>query len=126
MKSTSSTVYNYSKLTKETFDLFIKDYESKLSQRKANNWVLYTNDIGIILVDISILRSIYKNIPQVYHSPIHKGKYKAVFSINNRNGLIKAYYNARTNSFDMKKGSELLFTFNSFSSSVFDKIKKYL
>lgn len=36
------------------------------------------------------------------------------------------YYNARTNSFDMKKGTELLFTFNSFSNTIFDKIKKYL
>lgn len=120
MKSTS---YNYKRLTKEILDDCITTISKKVNQ--LPHYTIFTGFIGYISFEMEFLRNNYE-IPNTYITSIKRGKYYYIISIGSKNGLIKAYYNARTNSFDMKKGSELLFTFNSFSNSVFDKIKKYL
>jgi len=118
-----SNSYSYSKLTKEILDNAINTVFNKAKQ--LPNYTIFTDIIGYISFDIAFLRSVIP-APMTYISRIKKGKYLVVISIGEKHGTIKAYYNLKTNSFDMKKGSELLFTFNSFSNETFNKIKKYL
>jgi len=120
MKSIS---YNYKRLTKEILDDCITTISKKANQ--LPHYTIFTGFIGYLSFEMEFLRSNY-DVPNTYIKSIPKGKYYCIISIGSKAGLIKAYYNAKTNSFDMKKGSELLFTFNGFSGSVFDKIKKYL
>lgn len=120
MKSTS---YKYSRLTKEILEDCVTTISKKINQ--VPHYTIFTGFIGYLYFEIEFLRSNY-NIPKTFITSVEQGKYCCMVSIGSKNGLVKAYYNARTNSFDMKKGSELLFTFNSFSNTTFDKIKKYL
>lgn len=117
-----SNSYNYSKLTKEAFkDIINNVFNNYNNQKKQNNYfTIFTDILGYTVFDISFI----KNAPKIDASRIEQGKYHFVVSIGSKQSLIKAYYNIRTNSFDMKKGTVLLFTFNSFDKSIFDKIKQ--
>ena len=118
-----SNSYNYSKLTKEAFEDIINNiFNNYNNQKKQNNYfTIFTDILGYTAFDISFI----KNAPKTDISRLKRSKYHFVVSIGSKQSLIKAYYNIRTNSFDMKKGTIFLFTFNSFSKDVFDKIKQY-
>lgn len=117
-----STSYSYSKLTKEVLEDVINNvfnnYNKKIKQN--NYFTIFTDILGYTAFDISFI----KNAPKTDISRIERSKYHFVVSIGSKQSLIKAYYNPRTLSFDMKKGTIFLFNFNSFDKSIFNKVKQ--
>jgi len=115
-----SNSYSYNKLTKELLEDVINNiFNNKIKQN--NYFSIFTDILGYTSFDISFI----KNAPKTYISRIKRSKYHFVVSIESKQSLIKSYYNIKNNSFDMKKGTVLLFTFNSFDKSIFDRIKQY-
>lgn len=118
-----SSSYSYNKLTKESFkDIINNVFNNYNNQKKQNNYfTIFTDILGYTAFDISFIKS----APKTDISRIKRGKYHFVVSIGSKQSLIKAYYNPRTLSFDVKKGTIFLFNFNSFSKDIFDRIKQY-
>lgn len=84
-------------------------------------FVIYVGKLGQIALDIGLMRAWY-DFPETYMESVNKGKYAAVIHLDKKHGLYKAYYNARKNNFDIKKGTVLLYTCFSVSPQTFQNL----
>ncbi len=110
----------YKKLTKELLE---KCIDSLNTPSKNNTYVLYTGWLGNLLFDLAML-GMTINIPYYSVYTPKKGKYHYVFSLFSKHGAVKAYVN-KNHMFEIKNGSELLFTTNNLDKFTFKKLKSY-
>lgn len=116
----NSSTFKYTTLSKKVINDTIKKVFGNYNHMDTG-FVVYVGKLGQIALDIDFMRAWY-NFPETYMESINKGKYAAVIHLDKKHGLYKAYYNARKNNFDIKKGTVLLYTCFSVSPQTFEKL----
>lgn len=116
----NSSTFKYETFTKKRFRSVLDDIIHNYTSLN-NGFVVYVGKLGQISLDIEMMRCWY-NFPETYIESVNKGKYAAIIHLDKKPGLYKAYYNAIKNNFDIKKGTQLLYTCKSVSPQTFEKL----
>lgn len=116
----NSSSFVYKSFTKERFNSILDSLLSKYNHMNTG-FVVYTNLLGKIAMDISFERSWF-NFPNTYIERVRKGKYSAVIHLVSKSGLLKAYYNYKNDNFEVKDGTKLLFISNSIGACTFQSL----
>lgn len=110
----------YKKIDKDLINRLSNCLKSK---QTSSNYTLYTGWLGMVLFDLAML-GLTISVPYYTVYAPKRGKYNYVFSLFSKNGTVKAYVNKR-HMFEIKNGTELLFTTNNLDKFTFEKLKNY-